>query len=170
MARFRSRMRMSPINRIKHVVDSNAVLTANTVLPSVVVEATDTPTLANTNGVLTGSKVFGIYLKVEAAVKDVAAGLVSNMYLMVAKNPGGNLTLPAPNVVGADDNKKYIIHQEMVMLDNRSGGNPRTIFNGVIKIPGNYSRFGPNDELTVNVIAPSVNVVVCLQTHFKEFR
>ncbi len=170
MARFRSRMRMSPINRIKHVVDTSGALVANTVLPHVVIDAVDATAIADTNGVLTGSKVFGIYLKVEVAVKDVEAGGISNMYLIVMKNPGGNLTAPAPNAVGGNDNKKYVIHQEMVMLDNRTGGNPRILFNGVIKIPGNYSRFGPNDQLTVNVLAPIVNTVVCLQCHYKEFR
>ncbi len=170
MARYRSRMAMMPINRIKHVVDSSATLTAASVLPIRIVLAKDAPVLANVTEVVTGSKVYGFYLRVEVGVKDIAAGVISNCYLMVSKNPGGNLTMPAPNSVGSNDNKKYIIHQEMVMLNNVSGGNPRTIFNGVIKIPKGYSRFGPNDTLDVSILAPAVNTVVCLQAHYKEFR
>ena len=62
--------------------------------------------------------------------------------MLVFKNPGGNLTVPANNTVGSNDNKKYVIHQEMVMLEQSISGNPRTLFNGVIRIPRGYQRNG----------------------------
>ncbi len=170
LARFRNRMRMSPINRVKHVVDSSATGTAASTVSVTLALATDTPTLANTVGVETASKVFSIYLRVEVAVKTVEAAAISNCYLLVWKNPGGNLTAPGGQLVGSNDNKKYIIHQEMVMLQNATAGNPRTLFNGVIKIPGQYSRFGPNDLLEARIFAPAVDTIICLQCHYKEFR
>ncbi len=90
--------------------------------------------------------------------------------MFVAKNPGGNLTFPKPNVVGSDDNKKYIIHQEMVMLEQTIGGNPRTLFNSVIVIPRGYRRMAINDNIFVSVYAPGVNINLCVQCHYKEFR
>ena len=32
--------------------------------------------------------------------------------MIVYKNPGGNLTAPAPNTIGSNDNKRFVIHQE----------------------------------------------------------
>ncbi len=163
-------MSIRPVQRIKHVVDQTATLVANTQLTNVIVSAVDAPVLANTSQVRTASTVHGVYLNVEVAVKDVAAGTVSNMYLIVFKNPGGNLTIPVPNAVGSNDNKNYVIHQEMIMMNNATGGNPRTLFKGVIKIPARLKRFGINDQLQWSVIAPNNNTVVCGQTIYKEFR
>lgn len=128
----------------------------------------DAPVRANTTENITGSKVSGIYLRVEAYA--TTAGALSNVYMAVVKNPGSALVLPNPNVVGASDLKKYYIHQEMVMLQQEVNGNPRTLFNDVIMIPKGYRRNGPDDRLSVQIFAPGVNVNVCIQAHYKEFR
>ncbi len=121
--------------------------------------------------VQTGSTIHGIFLRaVVASNEATVAGVVPNVYMIVFKNPGGNLTLPASNNVGASDNKKYVIHQEMVMIENQISGNPTTIFNGVIKIPRGYKRFGINDTLIVQFLAPTINISVCIQCIYKEFR
>jgi len=86
------------------------------------------------------------------------------------KNPGGNLTFPNPNVVGSDDNKKYVFHQEMVMLQMQDNSNPRTLFNGVIVIPKHLRRMAINDLITVRVFSPGVELNICIQCHYKEFR
>ncbi len=130
--------------------------------------AVDAPVLANTFEVETGSTVNGIYLKAE--VYGTSSAALSNIYMFVAKNPGNNLTFPNANVVGADDNKKYVIHQEMVMVQKVTPSNPRTLFNGVIVIPRGYRRFGPNDRLVIAFFSPGVNFDFCYQVHYKEFR
>ncbi len=169
MARFRGAS-MRPIHRIKHVVDFSATLTAGTTLVQDIIKANDAPVLANTTHVETGSKVNGIYLRIEVASNETDAGAVPNVYLAVWKNPGGNITMAAPNVIGASDNKRFVIHQEMLMLNNLAGGNPRTLFNGVIAIPRGYRRMGPNDILSVSILTPQVNIALCTQVHYKEFR
>ncbi len=168
--RHRSSMALRPIHRIKHVVDSNFSLTAGTPVTQNIALAKDAPVLAGTTEVETGSKINGIYLRVEVASNETDAGAIPNAYLMISKNPGGNITLPVPNAVGASDNKRFIIHQEMVMVNNLAGGTPRTLFNGVIAIPKGYRRFGPNDSLQITVHSLAVNLVVCYQVHYKEFR
>ncbi len=173
MVRFRRNrgMALRPVQRIKHVVDAQATVALSVVLPTIIMVATDAPTLALTKSIQTGAKVYGVYLRVEVASNDAqVAGAIPNVYMIVAKNPGGNLTLPAPNAVGPSDNKRFVIHQEMVMIQNVVSSNPRTLFNGVIAIPRGYSRFGPNDELTVNILSPQIDISVCIQAHFKEFR
>ncbi len=102
------------------MVDVQATLTAATQLDTSIVKAVDAPVLANTSEVETGSKVNGIYLKVEVATNEpFVDGAIPNVYLMIIKNPGNNLiasSFPAANAVGANDNKRFVIHQEMLML------------------------------------------------------
>ncbi len=171
---FRSRSSaIRPVHRIKHVVDTQFGAALGVAVNFALITTVDAPVLANTAEVETGSKVNGVYLKVEAYA--TTGGALSNLYMAVWKNPGGNLANVAPNTVGANDNKRFVIHQEMVMLQKEPtadslGGNPRTLFNGVIVIPRGYRRFAPNDLLTISVLSPGVDVDVCLQCHYKEFR
>ncbi len=109
-------------------------------------------------------------MKVEVASNETIADAITNCYMTVYKSPGGSITAPPANAVGADDNKRFVIHQEMVMLNNPKGGNPRILFNGVIAIPKGYRRFGPNDELKVSILSPTINIIFCIQAHYKEFR
>ncbi len=169
MPRFRSSLRLRPVNRIKHVVDSQFATAAGATQSVNVIFASDTPDLAADAEVETGSTVNAIYLRVEV-VNTGVTGILANCYLTVGKNPGGNLTLPALNAVGVSDNKRFIIHQEMVMLNMTDNGNPRTLFNGVIVIPRGYRRMGPNDLLTVSIFSPGVEITGCIQCHYKEFR
>ncbi len=172
MARYRRAMALRPVNRIKHVVDTNATLAAGIVLTVALIEAVDAPVLASARQVVTGSKVHGIYLKVEVASNEAQdLGAIPNVYMAVYKNPGNNLAAIDPISVGTNDNKRFVIHQEMIMIENQGqGGNPRVLFNGVIKIPKGYSRFGPNDRLVIGIRSNALDIAQCLQCHFKEFR
>lgn len=168
--RFRSRsLATRPVHRIKHVVDNQAGVTIGGTGTNVqLIQSVDAPLLASPQQVETGSTVHGIYLKAEAYATSAAA--LANIYMIVWKNPGGNLTAPQPNLVGTNDNKKYVIHQEMVMMQRVDKGNPRTIFNGVIVIPRGYKRMGINDTLNALFFSPGVTADLCVQCHYKEFR
>ncbi len=170
MARFNASLR--PVHRIKHVVDAEGGTTAGNVSVIDLIETKDAPVLANTNECETGSKVNGIYLRIEV-LHSSGAGR-SNMYMMVFKNPAnaiGSGARPIPNAVGAKDSKKYSIHQEMIMMNGDAGnGQPRVLFNGVIKIPKGYIRNGPSDRLQLILFTPTVLSDWCVQCHYKEFR
>ncbi len=167
--RFRSRNNaMRPVNRIKHVVDTQQGGVTGTQIVNTLVVAVDAPVISLTTQVQTGSTVNAIYLKVEA--NATTSGALNNFYIAVVKNPGNNLTFPNANAIGGDDNKKYVIHQEMVMFQQQTGSNPRTVFNGVIVIPKGYRRFGPSDRLQLLTFSPGADTNQCLQCHFKEFR
>jgi len=167
---FRNRFKRSlhPVNRIKHVVDKQWASGAGAAEQTVAILASDTPDLATNNEVQTGSTVNGIYLKMEINATSSAA--LANFYMIIYKNQGGNIAAPTPNAVGIDDNKRFVIHQEMVMMQQVTNSNPRTVFNGVIVLPRGYRRFGPNDELDIRTVAPGVTINGCLQIHYKEFR
>ncbi len=167
--RSRANLRLRPVQRIKHVVDAQGATALGVPADTNLVLATDTPTLAATNSVITGAKVYGIYLKVEV-VNTGVTGVLANAYMMVFKSPGGSIALNNPNAIGSDKDKRYSIHQEMVMLQMVDNSNPRTLFNGVITIPRGYSRMGPADIIIVRVFSPGVELNFCIQCHYKEFR
>ncbi len=168
----RMNMSVRPIQRIKHVVDISATVSAGAVSNNVLVDTVDAPVLANIAQVVTGSKINGIYLKVECASNEVATpGAIPNVYLAVYKDPGDNLAVIDPTTIGANDNKRFVFHQEMIMLENTGkGGNPRILFNGVIVIPKGYRRNGPNDRLYLSIRSNTLDIAFCVQCHYKEFR
>ncbi len=160
--------RLRPIHSIKHVVDQQSAVTAGTAESQTVISAVDAPVLGSTNQVETGCTVNSIYLNVSAYATSEAA--LANVYIIVSKNPGGSIGNIAPNAVGSNDNKRFVIHQEMRMLGGATTEIPVIIFNGVIKIPKGYRRFGINDLLFVRILAPGVNIDYCVQCIYKELR
>ncbi len=172
MARFRGGIK--PVNRIKHVVDIQQALPINTLLNVNLIIARDAPVLANTEECLTGSTVNGFFGTVECVASETSTTATPNLYIYFSKDPGNAITtsMPKGNEVGKDDLKKYVFHQEMIMLNPLDGGNPRNIFKGVIKIPKHFRRCGPNDRIKMFMFIPSTGVAVniCAQFHYKEFR
>ncbi len=162
---------LRPIKRIKHIVDADGNVDDS---PQVVVDlitAVDNAVFTVSNNVETGSTVHGVYLKVEA-LHTSGVGR-PNFYMAVFKNPGNNIPVPDIKTLGTLDERKYIIHQEMVMLSgDASNGLPRVVFNGVIKIPKGYKRFGIKDRLQLILRTGTVDLAAdwCVQCIYKEFR
>ncbi len=166
MTRFTA---LHPVHRIKHVIDAEGALVAGTKSTIDLIATVDAPTLAGTTECETGSKVNGIYLHVE--VSHTSGAGRPNIYFAVWKNPGGLQTVPGIDSIGDFKLKKYIIHQEMIMMSGDAGnGLPRPLFNGVIKIPKGYIRNGPDDKLQLILLSKSVAADFCIQCHYKEFR
>ncbi len=161
-------MSLRPINRIKHVVDIQGALPSATVVANKIINTKDAPVLANVSEVETGCTINGIFLNIQ--VYATSATSLANCYFIMYKNPGNNITAPQPNTVGSDDNKRFVIHQEMVMLEKNTTGIPRTMFKGVIAIPRGMRRCAPNDTWYINLFTPGVTADFCIQTIYKEFR
>ena len=167
-------LRLRPVQSLKHVVDTatSTVLAVQSVVPVII--AVQNPTLANVEQVNQGATISSIYLRVEA-ISTTSYTQVPRVYMAVFKDPGGNLAAPNANAVGGTDNKKHIIHQEMIMLSGVPATSefPRTLFQGVIRIPPRLRRFGYNDELQVllqNGVGETTGIAnVCVQCIYKEF-
>ncbi len=168
--RTRLNLALRPVNRIKHVIDRQGGLTAGTRISVVLIDTLDTPLLTDDDGVETGSKINGFFAVIEATRVGTTSDVLANVYVAFQKNPGANLTLPEANAVGVSDNKKWVFHQEMVMMQGTNAGNPRTVFKGVIAIPRHMRRNGPNDRIQVRIFSAGVAINWCLQVHYKEFR
>ncbi len=167
MARYGNRLR--PIHRIKHVIDAEGTITDTQSVVDLI-NTVDAPVLGTTNEVETASHVYGIYLKVECN-RTSGTGR-SNTYMAIFKNPGANLSLPQADAIGGADEKRYVLHQSMVMLGDFVENMPRVLFDGVVKIPKGYARMGPKDKLQVLLTmgGNTVTADFCLQCHYKEFR
>ncbi len=162
-----------PVHRIKHVVDSQTSVAVNTPIPIVLIAGKDAPVLANVTEVETGSKVNGFFISVEGVASESSTTATPNVYVSFYKDNGGAMAaVPNGNAVGASINKKYFIHQEMTMINAVDGGNPRTLFKGVVIIPKGMRRMSAGDQMVCQLFIPSTGVAmnICTQTHYKEFR
>ncbi len=163
-----------PVRSLKHVHDTATSVVTAVVSDVVVAQAVDDPTLALTAQVHNGCTINAIYLRVEVLATGTYAG-VPRVYMAVFKDPGGNLANPNPNGIGVSDNKRYVIHQEMRMVDDGSNTSqfPRTLFEGVVLIPKRLRRFGYNDQLHVLLQNGSGETTgisnACVQCIYKEF-
>jgi len=176
---MRRAIRMRPVNSLKHVIDSNGAITAavQSVNDIILADANPDPEVSPTK-VDIGSVINSIYLRVEA-VAIIAAGGIDNLYMAVIKNPSSEISIPNIDKVGISNDRKWVIHQEMIMT-GQAGGNPgaanipRTVFKGVIKIPQKYRRFGVKDKLQVllqhRIGEATQSTDFCLQAIYKEFR
>ncbi len=164
-------MALRPVHRIKHVIDAEGSVDDTPVIVVDLIRSVDSAALASPTHVEEGAKVNGIYLHVE--VSHTSGVGRPNIYMIIFKNPGNSLSMPNPKAVGIDVNKKFVIHQEMILMSGDAGnGLPRPLFNGVIVIPPRLKRFGPGDRIQVGLVTGNsgVNADWCLQCHYKEFR
>ncbi len=166
MSRF---TRLRPVNSLKHIVDKQGGLTVGTQVNDFLINTRDAPvTTANPQEIHIGSTVSSIFLNVQVAASSTAA--LANVYLIIMKNPGNSLAVPAANAVGISDERKHVIHQEMIMTEKNSTAIPRTLFKGVIKLPPRLRRFGIDDTLIFGLLSPGVTMDYCVQCIYKEFR
>ncbi len=172
----RRNLAIRPVQSLKHIVDvaSSVVLAVQTVIP--VIESGINPSLTTPTQVNEGSTVNAIYLRAEVLPTGVYAG-VPRVYMSVFKEPGTGLNIPDPNNSGINSNKRYIIHQEMTMVNNPGADGavvPRTMFQGVVRIPPRLKRFGYSDRLLVvfqNGTGETSGIAnVCIQCIYKEYQ
>ncbi len=164
----RQALRLRPVKSYKHVRDQQGGLAIGTTTSVTLADTVDAPVLANPAEVETACTIHSIYLDVQIAA--TTSGALSNVYMIVYKNPGNNLTMPEGNAVGISDNKRHILHQEMLMLQRSTLGIPRSLFKGVIKLPRSIKRFGVDDQLSCDLLAPGTTMDFCVQCIYKEFR
>jgi len=166
---------LRPVVSLKHILDVAGSTTGSTKSTVDLIKADEKPELANVQEVAVASRVSSIFLNVQAYTVANAT-LRPNFYMYVMKNPGNNfLTTPEPSGTGGADKKRFILHQEMIMLGVIGGGGfPRTVFKGVIKIPPRLRRFGWDDRLQL-VVGNGAGETTqetgfCVQCIYKEFR
>lgn len=177
---FRNRRALGirPVNSLKHVID----ITTATIGPTgqIIVDLSrtfDAPVTSSPNQVHVGSAIKAIYLKIEAITTVTITTGFPSLYFYVIKNPANEINLGnmLPDAVGVNARRKFVIHQEMMMLSKNSADNfPRTMFKGVIVIPKSYQRQGVDDRIQIqvgwsNTVDAGAQAAVCIQSIYKEF-
>ncbi len=161
---------MRPVNSVKHVVDVQLAVPGNSQQFVSLAEGVYNAVLAQADECEVGSKVNSIFLNVQ--VISTAETALNNLYMMVFKNPAGGLTPPSANIVGTSEFKKFVIHQEMVMLSDAADSIPSQMFKGVIVLPKHMRRMAIGDELKIAFFSPGAGNTrdACVQCIYKEYR
>ncbi len=169
-------MAYRPVNSLKHVIDTRGTATDVASITDIAFQHDD-PLTSVANRIRVGAVVKAIFLRVDVAGRVPYSG-TPNIYMLVFKNPGNQLAPPALSGVGISNVRKFVIHQEMMMLSGIStagaGGGfqfPRTLFKGVIVIPKRYQRMGDNDKIQVSIGHDDATGTAdwCIQCIYKEF-
>ncbi len=129
----------------KNIVDFIEAVTT-TPQNTVLAEAQDSATLAVTKDVERGCTIKAIWLSFDVCGL-AGAGAIQRTNIYLIKNPGSNLTAPGVFVAGSSNEKKFIFKMWAFMTMRNQDGNPPYHFEGWIKIPKQYQRFGANDLL-----------------------
>jgi len=178
--RMKQALRIRPVNSLKHVVDTSGVVSAGVPSTTDLINTVDAPVQSISNNCHVGSYVRAIFISVQILGQNPYGG-VARAYFTIAKNPNSDIALPPPDQVGINDARRYVIHQEMVMITRvgtagAGGGDlgiPRTFFKGVVLIPNKYQRNGLGDKLQFTIQNATGEATGssdwCLQCIYKEF-
>ncbi len=165
-------MNLRPINAVKHIVDNQGGIVADTKTNVDLVQGVDSATTAGVTNVEIGSKVSSIFLNIQVIGTGVG-GVLNQVYAILYKNPGNNISaadIPKANVTGASDFKRQIFHTEMIMLSSSSDDIPQTLFKGVLRIPRVFHTMRINDKITLQLFAPGGTLNYCVQCIYKSYK
>ncbi len=142
---FRRALSLRPVDSIKNVRYLEASI-GTTAVNTVIINAVDTPTTATTNDVQRGCTVKAVWISLDICGL-AATGVLQTTTCYLMKNPGANLTPPTPRTEGSSNEKKFIFKTWNYMTMRNQDGNPPYHWEGWVKIPKRYQRFGTNDQL-----------------------
>jgi len=174
----RRALSIRPVQSIKHIIETTGLVSLAAASITDLINTVNFPDVGvNPNANNPGSSVHSIYLRVEV-IGVIAAGGNDNIYMAVVKNPGANFSFPVIDQFGVSDIRRFVIHQEMVMLTpfeaTGTTGFPRTMFKGVIRIPRGYKRNGLEDKLQLIIQhstgEASQTTRFCVECIYKEFQ
>ncbi len=170
---------LRPINSVKHIVEASTIIAAITdTVVLRLVAGVDTYSLADADGVPTGSRVNGFFLSTFVYTEG---GEVSNEVPLVdwylIHNPSNRFgttfdaaNLPTPGATGIHKNKRFILHTEKGLAgggDASLSGVPM-VFKGVIAVPKKMRRIGEDDEFLLCYRANFASKV-CAQVIYKHY-
>ncbi len=169
----RSRSFRAPIiNSIKNIVrDTTAVPTgANTdVLIAKAVDSPDPGT--NIADCSQGSKIFRIWCDITIYTSaESAVGVTNACDFYIIKNPGDNLTEPAPGSTGTSNEKKFIFYTSAGLTGPRTQGSELLKMRRWIKVPKIYQRMGIDDTFRLILRPIGVAHICCSNFIYKYYK
>ncbi len=142
---FSRKLRMVTINSEKHVVDKVEALTSTTTL-SLIAKAVTAPSNTVTTDCHRGGHIKAIWISLDFCGLGTS-GANNRAVVYLIKNPGDNLTEPAPLGTGSSNEKKFIFKMWSQMVMRNQDGNPPYHWEGWVKVPKRYQRMGTDDTI-----------------------
>ncbi len=137
------------INSIKNQTQFSIGVTG-TQTNLVLAKAVNTPLSTVQGDVSQGCIIKAIYCILDGCGL-AASGVLNNMDFYLMKNPGANLVQPIPISVGTSNEKKFVFKTWHFMIMRNQDGNTPFHWEGWVKIPKRYQRFGTDDILNLVV-------------------
>ncbi len=160
------------INSIKNIARATTAVPtgANTVI--LIAKAVDAPDPGtNAADVSQGSKIFRIWCDITALTSaESAVGVTNALDFYIMKNPGDNLTEPAPGSTGTSNEKKFIFYTRAGLTGPRTQGFETLSMKRWLKVPRQYQRMGIDD--TLNLVCRPIGVahIVCSNFIYKYYK
>ncbi len=153
-------MRLVTINSEKHIVDFADDMDTTT-KTAFIAKAVTAPSNTVTTDCHRGGSIKAIWISIDFCGL-AASGTRQNTIVYLMKNPGANLTNPAPLAAGSSNEKKFIFKMWSQMTMRNQDGNPPYHWEGWIKIPKRYQRMGTDDifEITYGVTTATGHIFV----------
>ncbi len=144
---------MVVVNSIKNVFNQQfGISSAQT--RSVIAKAVTSPLPTVANDVSHGCVIKAIWLSIDFCGLS-ASGVLNVIDCFMMKNPGDNLTAPAPLSQGTSNEKKFIIKTWRAMsMRNQDGNNPYH-WERWVRIPKRYQRMGTDDVWQIDSASSS---------------
>jgi len=130
---------------MKNVIYSESAI-GTTKTDTLIVNTVDAPAITSAGDVQRGSTIKAVWLSLDFCGL-AATGVLQTCTVYLMKNPGNNLTTPTPRTEGTSNEKKFIFKTWNYMTMRNQDGNPPYHWEGWVKIPKRYQRFGTADTL-----------------------
>ncbi len=166
---FRRRSALSPINSVKHIIDSEGELTgANTSFNVIAIGVPNVDTTTFKPGdIRTGAKINGFFISV-FMIGATGTGTDGSLNWILQKTHSGQSgTIPA--LTGTSTLRNQIIHEEKG-LSGSADGTPM-VFKGVIAVPKGMRRMREDDQwlLSLRSTDATNNTKFCIKVIYKSY-
>ncbi len=147
--------------------DVEAVTT--TTQTAIIAITKNTATLAVKEEVERNCHIYRIWLSVDVCGL-AGTGALQRQTFYLFKNPGNNLTAPGAFTIGSSNEKKFVIKVWSPMTMRNQDGNPPYHWEGWIRIPRIYQKFGADDQLQLIFEADTLTGHMSWQAIYKWFK
>lgn len=164
--RTRAALRMRPVNSNKETVDSTTIGVAAGTVTTVNLSICVNDYTGVVGEVPLGSRINSIYL-FKQILPQAAQGQVDWLF---GKNPGNQITLPAPGTTGGHVVRKWVLHEEKGIPGTFNNGASPLTFRGVLTLPNGkgMKRQGEADR-TQTRSSCSTAYDMCLKAIYKRY-
>ncbi len=110
----------------------------------IIAKAVTSPSPTVSSDTSHGCLIKAIWISLDAC-GTLGSGVANSFMAYLMKNPGDNLSPPAPESLGTSNEKKFAIKVWRAMVMANSDGNNPYHWEGWLKIPKRYQRMGTDD-------------------------